>query len=33
MRSIPKKLFLTLMAVCVMSVLGTATASAYWEPI
>jgi hypothetical protein len=33
MQSINKKLFLTLVAVCVMSVVGTATASAYTNPI
>jgi hypothetical protein len=33
MQSITKKLFLTLVAVCVMSVVGTATASAYTNPI
>jgi len=33
MQSITRKLFLTLVAVCVMSVVGTATASAYTNPI
>ena len=33
MRIVSRKLFLTLMAVCVMSVVGTATASAYTNPI
>ena len=33
MQSITKKLFPTLVAVCVMSVVGSATASAYTNPI
>jgi hypothetical protein len=33
MRIVSRKLFLTLVAVCVMSVVGTATASAYTNPI